>query len=354
MMTIEQLLSRARELKASDLHITVGKPPIVRVNGDLMSLDDLPILMPEDTKIIVGNMLNDERRKSVEAKGDADFSFVMPGGRFRVNAFKQRGSYGAAIRLLVQEIPTLDQLHMPECMKTLAMKHRGLVLLTGPTGSGKSTTLAAMVDHINKNRQAHIITIEDPIEYLHKHQNSIVNQREIGEDTISFASALRASLREDPDVILVGEMRDMETVSAAVTAAETGHLVLSTLHTNGAANTVDRIIDVFPPHQQQQIRIQLATILEGVITQQLVPKADGKGRTAALEIMLSTDAISNLIREGKTHQINSCIQTGVQMGMQPMDYDLAKLVKSGEISKEMAFIRAMDPENLQRYMLTAH
>ncbi len=350
-MTIEELLTAAGRLKSSDLHITVGKPPIVRVNGELMALLEYPVLLPEDTYRLISAMLNIERMETLQKKGDVDFSFVMPGGRFRVNAYKQRGSMGAAIRLLVQEIPTLEQLHMPECLKMLAMKQRGLVLLTGPTGSGKSTTLAAMVDFINKNRRAHVITIEDPIEYLHRHQNSMVNQREIGEDALSFASALRASLREDPDVILVGEMRDVETVSAAVTAAETGHLVLSTLHTNGAANTVDRIIDVFPPHQQQQIRVQTASILEGVITQQLIPMADGKGRVAALEIMLATDAIANLIREGKTHQINSCIQTGIKLGMQPMDYHLAKLVKAGIITKEMAFSRTMDAENLQRYLL---
>lgn len=349
-MTIEELLTVSRERKASDLHITVGKPPIARVNGDLVMLEEYPVLMPEDTNRLVSSMLSSERMEILKQKGEVDFSFVMPGGRFRVNAYKQRGSMGAAIRLLVQDIPTLDQLNMPDCLKMLAMKQRGLVLLTGPTGSGKSTTLAAMVDYINKNRRAHVITIEDPIEYLHRHQQSMVNQREIGEDTRSFAAALRAALREDPDVILVGEMRDVETVSAAVTAAETGHLVLSTLHTNGAANTVDRIIDVFPPHQQQQIRIQTASILEGVITQQLVPLADGKGRVAALEIMLTTDAIANLIREGKTHQINSCIQTGIQLGMQPMDYHLAKLVKTGVISKEMAFLRTMDTDNLKRYL----
>ncbi|SDM67361.1 type IV pilus twitching motility protein PilT [Acetanaerobacterium elongatum] len=349
-MTIEELLTVSRERMASDLHITVGKPPIARVNGDLVMLEEYPVLMPEDTNRLVSSMLSSERLEVLKQKGEVDFSFVMPGGRFRVNAYKQRGSFGAAIRLLVQEIPTLDQLHMPDCLKMLAMKPRGLVLLTGPTGSGKSTTLAAMVDYINKNRRAHVITIEDPIEYLHRHQNSMVNQREIGEDTQSFAAALRAALREDPDVILVGEMRDMETVAAAVTAAETGHLVLSTLHTNGAANTVDRIIDVFPPHQQQQIRVQTASILEGVITQQLVPLADGKGRVAALEIMLTTDAIANLIREGKTHQINSCIQTGIQLGMQSMDYHLAKLVKTGVISKEMAFLRTMDTDNLKRYL----
>ncbi|MFA9380344.1 MAG: type IV pilus twitching motility protein PilT [Acetanaerobacterium sp.] len=351
-MKIQELLTRARELKSSDLHVTVGKPPIVRVNGDLMELEGYPALGPEDTEQIVTAMLNEDRKKVIMTKGEVDFSFVMPGGRFRVNAYRQRGSYAAAIRLLVQEIPTIEQLHMPDCLKTLAMKQRGLVLLTGPTGSGKSTTLAAMVNYINQNRRAHVITIEDPIEYLHRHNRSIINQREIGEDTSSFASALRASLREDPDVILVGEMRDVETVSAAVTAAETGHLVLSTLHTNGAANTVDRIIDVFPPHQQQQIRIQTASILEGVITQQLIPVADGRGRVAALEIMLSTDAISNLIREGKTHQINSCIQTGIAMGMQPMDYHLAKLVRAGIITKEMAYIRTMDGENLKRYLAT--
>ncbi len=350
-MDIQELLTRAREEKASDLHVTVGKPPIVRVNGDLKELEGgYPVLTPEDTERLVVSMLSEERLNTMKKKGEVDFSFVMPGGRFRVNAYRQRGSYAAAIRLLVQEIPTLEQLNMPECLKTLAMKQRGLVLLTGPTGSGKSTTLAAMVNYINHHRRAHVITIEDPIEYLHRHNMSIINQREIGEDTSSFASALRASLREDPDVILVGEMRDVETVSAAVTAAETGHLVLSTLHTNGAANTVDRIIDVFPPHQQQQIRIQVSSILEGVITQQLVPVADGKGRVAALEIMLATDAIANLIREGKTHQINSCIQTGVTMGMQPMDYHLAKLVKSGIITKEMAYIRTMEPDNLKRYL----
>ncbi len=349
-MTIQELLWQAGEQHASDLHLSAGMPPVVRVNGELETLSGYPILWPEDIERLALPMLTSERQAVIAKRGDADFSFSLPGGRFRVNAYRQRGSLGLAVRLLAQDIPTLEHLGMPESLKALAKKQWGLVLVTGPTGCGKSTTLAAMVNHINQTRRAHIITIEDPVEYLHKHSRSIISQREIGVDALSFSSALRAALREDPNVILVGEMRDVETVSAAVTAAETGHLVLSTLHTSGAADTVNRIIDVFPPHQQQQIRIQTASILKGVITQQLVPAVNGGGRVAALEIMLATDAIASLIREGKTHQINTCIQTGASVGMQSMDYHLAQLLKAGIITKETAFGRTMDAETLKRYL----
>lgn len=353
MSTIDEFLLHAVSLNSSDLHITVSVPPMVRVNGQIKPLSDLPPLTPEDTKALTLSMLTEAQQKTLDEQGQVDFTYVIPKvGRFRVNAYRQRRSYCAAIRVLVQEMPTIDSLGLPPVLKELCLKPRGLILVTGPTGSGKSTTLAAMVDYINSSCRSHVLTIEDPIEYLHRHKNSIINQREVGDDTNSFAAALRSSLREDPDVILVGEMRDLETISTAMSAAETGHLVLSTLHTIGAAQTVDRMIDMFPPYQQQQIRVQLASVLQAVITQQLIMNAPRTRRVAAMELMVVNDAVRNMIRENKTHQIITALQTGVKQGMMPMDYSLAKLVKDGVISQSDAYTRCIDPDTLKRYIFS--
>lgn len=326
-MRILDILQVAVDAGASDVHLTVASPPIMRVNGKLVRMNE-ERLLPEETLKIIRDMLTEDQIIAFEKKGELDFSYSNAGlGRFRVNIYKQRGSYSMALRVVALTIPSMDDLKLPVILKELAMKQRGLILVTGPTGSGKSTTLAAMIGHMNAVRNDHIMTIEDPIEYLHKHDKSVINQREIGNDSHSFANALRAALRQDPDVILVGEMRDLETISTAITAAETGHLVLSTLHTIGAAKTIDRIIDVFPPHQQQQIRIQLASVLEAVVSQQILPKADGNGRVAAFEIMIANPAIRNLIREGKTHQMQTVIQTGSSIGMLTMDASLLDLYK---------------------------
>lgn len=347
---IQRYLLEALEHKASDLHITVNLPPIMRVNGELRCMRDY-VLMPDHTRILCLALMNDRQRDIVETVGEVDFSFVLPNiSRFRVNVYKQRKSFCAAIRVVTSEIPTLDDLGFPQIFKDMTAKPRGLILVTGPTGSGKSTTLAAMVNHINNTRSCHILTLEEPIEYLHRHRRCMINQREVGDDSKSFASGLRSALREDPDVILVGEMRDLETISTAVSAAETGHLVMSTLHTTSAAQTIDRIIDVFPPHQQQQIRIQLSTVLTGIISQQLLQTSDGKGRIAALEILVANDAVRNLIREGKTYQIATILQTNLKQGMYTMDYSLAQLVKAGKITQEMARMHCGDLENLNRYL----
>ena len=351
MEIIYQYLLAAMQLNASDLHITVSVPPIIRVNGQLQPLQGVEPLTPEQTRDIVFSMLNPEQAKTLDACGQVDFSYaIAKKGRFRVNVFKQRKSYSAALRILVQEMPTIEGLGLPATLKEFALKPRGLVLVTGPTGSGKSTTLAAMVNFINSNKHCHVLTIEDPIEYLHRHNNSIINQREVGDDTNSFSDALRSALREDPDVILVGEMRDLETISTALSAAETGHLVLSTLHTIGAAQTVDRIIDMFPPYQQQQIRVQLASVLQGVVTQQLLMNTARTGRVVALELLIVNDAVRNMIRENKCHQIATAMQTGIKQGMIPMDYDLSRLVKEGLISPNEAFSRCLDAETLKRYL----
>lgn len=332
---------------ASDLHLTVGVPPVIRVNGELKQIGSEK-LQPIDTEKYAKEILNEAYEEYIKV-GEMDTSFSIAGiGRFRVNIFKQRGSNAIAIRVVGLKIPTLSDLQFPNSVKEIITNKRGLVLVTGPTGSGKSTTLAAMINEINATRASHIITLEDPIEYLHKHNKSIINQREIGKDTISYANALRSVLREDPDVILVGEMRDLETISVALTAAETGHLVFSTLHTIGAAKTIDRIVDVFPPYQQQQVKIQLAAVLKGIISQQLLPKNDGKGRTAALEIMMATTAIQNMIREGKTHQVESSIQTGAKYGMKTMDMSLSELYKKGLISYETALSYAIDRDMLSK------
>lgn len=347
---IDRYLSFARENKASDVHVTVGLPLMMRITGKLRPIDDR-ILGAEDTYQLIKHMLNPEQIRHLEAGNDLDFAYQSEDGlRNRVNIYMQKGSYSAAIRLLNPKIPTIEELGLPPVIKELTNLKRGLILVTGPTGSGKSTTLAAMINEINKTRKEHILTLEDPIEYVHNHNKSMVNQREVGIDTKSFDASLRSALREDPDVILVGEMRDYETISLALTAAETGHLVLSTLHTTSATQTIDRIIDVFPPNQQQQIRLQLSIALRGVIAQHLIPTVDGINRCAALEIMLNNDASGNMIREGKTYQISNVIQTGVNEGMQSLDYALAKLVAEGKITEEVALDTSSDPENLKRLM----
>lgn len=347
-MTIEELLITAKENKASDVHITVGLPPKMRINGRLVDMD-YPRLLPLDTEAVISTMMSDKRLQQFEELGEIDFSYSIPQiGRYRVNVFHQRGSMAASIRLVSTKIPLPEELGIPKSVVDLYQKKRGLVLVTGPTGSGKSTTLASIIDKINSMREVHVITLEDPIEYLHNHKKAMVNQREVGLDTHSYSNALRAALREDPDVILVGEMRDLETISTAITAAETGHLVLSTLHTIGAASTIDRIVDVFPPHQQQQIRVQLSMVLESVISQQLIPTADKKSRVAAFEVMHSTPAIKNLIREAKSPQINSTIQTSKKLGMQTMDDAIFDLYMKGDIDKENAVSYAQDSQIMEK------
>ena len=349
MQSLAELLELTVKEGASDLHLTVGISPIIKVNGKLVRLEH-EILRPEDTEAYAREILQDAYEK-YDAIGEYDTSYSIHGkGRFRVNIYKQRNSTALAIRVISLDMPTLDSLGYPETLKDICNLKRGLVLVTGPTGSGKSTTLAALINEINSNRESHIITIEDPIEFLHKHNKSTVNQREIGKDTLSYERALKAALREDPDVILIGEMRDLETISTAITAAETGHLVFSTLHTIGAAKTIDRIVDVFPPHQQEQIKIQLASVLQIIISQQLVETVDGD-RNAALEIMVATPAIKNLIREGKTHQIESSIQTGSKYGMRTMDMELANLYREGIITQETAINSAIDREILSRLLM---
>ena len=351
MPTIEEIMKTANEAGASDVHITVGVPPKMRVNGKLITMD-YPKMMPADTMEITLGIMNESQREKFEERGEFDMSFSIPElGRYRVNAYKQRGSAAMALRLVGTVVPSPEVLGVPSSVINLYERKRGLILVTGPTGSGKSTTLAAIIDKINNNRDAHVITLEDPIEYLHQHKMAMVNQREIGLDSQSYANALRAALREDPDVILVGEMRDFETISVAITAAETGHLVLSTLHTIGAASTVDRVIDVFPPHQQQQIRVQFANVLEAVISQQLIPTMDGQGRVAAFEVMHANHAVRNLIREGKSHQLVSVMQTNRKMGMVTMDESITQLYYEGKIDREMAIQFAVDPDGMQNKVM---
>ena len=350
-ISVEEVLAKAKAAGASDVHITVGVPPKMRVNGNLITMD-YPKMLPADTLQAVMDIMTEQQREKFEEKGEYDMSFSIRNvGRYRVNAYKQRGSVAIALRLVDTEIPAPETLGVPESVIELSQRKRGLVLVTGPTGRGKSTTLAAIIDKINNTRDAHIITLEDPIEYLHSHKYSMVNQREIGLDTQSYANALRAALREDPDVILVGEMRDFDTISVAITAAETGHLVLSTLHTIGAASTVDRVIDVFPPHQQQQIRVQLSNVLEAVISQQLIPTVDGKGRVAAFEVMHANHAVRNLIREGKSHQLVSVMQTNRKMGMITMDEAIQQLYMEGRISRDMAVQFATDPDGMDMKLM---
>jgi twitching motility protein PilT len=345
------LLLEVIERNASDLHLAAGARPTVRVRGRLTPLEDYPVMTTDMTREIVYSILSNDQRQRLETDWQLDFAYSIPGrARFRVNAYYQRSAIGAAFRLIPFKIKSLDELGMPTVLHELAKKPRGFVLVTGPTGSGKSTSLAAVVDEINSTREEHIMTIEDPIEFLHSHKKCIVNQREIGSDAQSFGMGLKAALRQDPDVILVGEMRDLETIHTALTAAETGHLVFATLHTQDTPQTVDRIIDVFPASQQQQVRVQLSVALQGIVTQQLLPTADGAGRIAACEVLLATPAIRNLIREGKTHQIYSSLQTGGNIGMQTMDAALATLVRSGKISQKLAESRSSTPEELRRLL----
>ncbi len=350
-MNIDELLALAVKYKASDLHLTTYLQPSLRQNGLLKVLTPYDILKPEDTMVFAKQLLDDKHMEIFMQEGEVDTSYSVPGiGRFRVNVYRQRGTVSMVLRAIAFEIPSMEALHLPIVLSDLAIKKRGLVLVTGPTGSGKSTTLASMLDYVNQTKSCHIVTLEDPIEYLHKHQKSVINQREVGSDTKNFSNGLRAALRQDPDIILVGEMRDLETISIAITAAETGHLVLSTLHTIGAAATVDRIIDVFPTHQQQQIKVQLANVLEGVVSQQLLKSTDNS-RVAAFEVMISTPAIKNLIREGKTHQIQSAVQTGAKFSMQTMDSALVALYRKGVIAKETCLDACIDRENMERMII---
>ena len=336
--SIDTLLERVAAEDASDLHITAGSPPVLRVRGHLAPIDEFEKFTPEETRDLLYRILSTEQQKRLEIDRQLDFSYSVPGvARFRVNVYFQRDCLAAAFRLVPRMIKSASELGLPDVLRELAMEPRGLVLITGPTGSGKSTTLATMIDEINATRSHHIVTIEDPIEFLHQHKESVINQREIGSDAKGFAEALRGALRQDPDVILVGEMRDLETISTALTAAETGHLVLATLHTQSAPSTIDRIIDVFPSAQQGQVRMQVAAGLQGVVTQTLLPTADGRKRVPALEILLPDDAVRNLIRQGKTEQIYSIMQTNTSRGMQTMEQSLADLVLRRVISQETAY-----------------
>ena len=349
-MNLNHLLEEAVKRQASDLHLTAGLPPMVRVHGEIMPLAEETL----DRQLLRGFVdatIPKDHLASYENRGEADYSYSIEHlGRFRVNAFHQKGNPALVMRSIPVQIPALGSLGVPKELAEIINTPRGLFLVVGPTGSGKSTTLAAMIDIINTTKACHIVTVEDPIEYMHNHKKSIVNQREIGSDTQAFAPALRAALRQDPDVILVGEMRDMETMATAITAAETGHMVFATLHTNSAAQTVDRIIDVFPPHQQPQIRTQLAAVLQGVLVQQLLPRQDGQGRVVATEYMFINPAARNLIREGKTHQLNSVIQTGSRQGMHTMDMSLKRLVAEGLLDANLALQKAGDRESLQRML----
>ncbi|AET66686.1 pilus retraction protein PilT [Desulfosporosinus orientis DSM 765] len=348
MASLQELFHLAGEKKASDIHLTVESPPVLRINGSLLQ-NKMEKLTQADLNHYANSLMNENQAKRFAEFGELDMSYSLPGvGRYRVNIFRQRGSIGIVIRLIPFVIPSPEALGLPPVSIELAKLHKGLVLVTGPTGSGKSTTLASLIDYINQTRACHIMTIEDPIEYLHRHKLSLVNQREVGNDTYSFTNALRAVLRQDPDVVLVGEMRDLETIATAITAAETGHLVFSTLHTNDATQSVDRMIDVFPPHQQQQIRVQLAAVLEGIMSQQLFPRADGKGRVAAIEVMAATPAVRSLIREGKTHQLPTVIQTNAKLGMQTMDKAIMDLVKKGLVAYDVAQEKLQSPDSLRR------
>ena len=346
--SIDDLLEHMVARGASDLHVTVGSAPVIRLNGRLDRLPDFPRLSPDDTQRLLYRILSTEQQKHLEVNRQIDVSHSIPGlARFRVNVYFQRESLGAAFRAIPTELKTVEDLGLPEQLHELATKPRGLVLVTGPTGSGKSTTLAAVIDEINRTREDHIMTIEDPIEFLHRHKRCIVNQREIGPDATSFAEALRGALRQDPDVILLGEMRDLETIATALTAAETGHLVFATLHTQDAPSTVDRLIDVFPAAQQEQVRVQIASTIQGIVTQTLLPTLDGSGRVAACEILLPDDAVRNLIRQAKVEQIYSVMQTGTSKGMQTLEQALVDFVKRGVVSQEIALSRSSRPEQLK-------
>ncbi|MBF0543202.1 MAG: type IV pilus twitching motility protein PilT [Candidatus Riflebacteria bacterium] len=347
--TINDLLSLVVQKKGSDLHLTVGSPPMMRLNGRLWPTD-LPPLTTQYSQKLIFEFVTNEQRAKFEKDWELDISYEIHGvSRYRCNLFQNRLGMGGVFRVIPNSIKTLQDLNLPPILTTLARRNKGLVLVTGPTGSGKSTTLAAMVDLINEERQEHILTIEDPIEFVHQHKKCIVNQREVGCNTKSFANALRAALREDPNVILVGELRDYETISLAVTAAETGHLVFATLHTPSAPQTVDRVVDVFPAHQQEQIRTQLAEALQGIIAQQLIPTVEGNSRVVAVEILINVPAVANMIRENKTFQLVSILQTSKQLGMQTMDQALMDLVKSRKIAPEEAYRRAFDKKNFEQY-----
>ena len=350
-LNIDKILDEARVLGCSDVHFTTKISPIVRLHGTLRKLSSYPEMTDGAIMKLVEQMTGGRNIENIKNRIDTDFSYVTKRGyRHRVNVYHQRGDTAIAIRLLRNDIPTLEDLDMPPILGDFAMRPRGLILVTGPTGSGKSTTLAGMIDYVNCNRSAHGITVEDPIEYIHEHKRCMINQREVGDDVESFALSLRAALREDPDVILVGEMRDYETITAAVTAAETGHLVMSTLHTTSASDTINRIIDAFPAHQQNQIRTQLATVLVGIIAQTLIPKADGTGRVAALEILNATDSIKAMIRDNKVHLIQTAIQTGRKDGMVCLDQELARMVKEGTITEMHAREKSLDINEFERYM----
>ena len=347
-VTIEDLMHLLVERGASDLHLKAGSAPMIRVDGELTPAS-YEILMPDTVRRLIESILTDEQKAKFIADKELDLAYSIPGlSRFRVNVYLQRGTWATAIRVIPSRPFTIDELKLPPLSKDLAMKPRGLVLVTGPTGSGKSTTLAAMINHINENRRCHIVTVEDPIEFLHKDKNCVVSQREVGGDTHSFSNALRHVLRQDPDVILIGEMRDLETTQIAITAAETGHFVMATLHTNSAPATIDRVIDIFPPHQQQQIRMQLSVTLEGILCQTLIPKAKGSGRVMAMEMMPVSSAIRNIIREGKTHQIPNAIQAGGSLGMMSLDMSLRNLYIQGLITYEDAVSKASSPDEFNR------
>lgn len=350
-MEINKLLHLMIERDASDLHLKVGRPPGLRIHGDLIPLEEMPPLTPEDIEHFIDKITTEEQKAIFTKNNELDLSYSVPGlSRFRVNLFKQRNQMGVVLRAIPIKIKTAKELKLLPIVTELAMRPRGLVLVVGPTGSGKSTTLAAMIDHINSTQQLHIVTVEDPIEFWHEDKMSYVNQRQLGQDTDSFYAALKRALRQDPDVILVGEMRDLETTTAAITAAETGHLVFATLHTTSAAQTIDRIIDIYPPEQQQQIRMQLSLTIQGVISQTLLRRRDGKGRVCAMEIMVANSAIRNLIREGKTHKIPSMIQTGMQEGMQTLDQALRTLFQNGLITREAALEVSNNPDELTRML----
>ena len=344
------VLARGLELGASDIHLTSASGPLIRLNGELSSLaEEFGVLQPAMIQRVMYGVLTQKQREHFEEEHELDFAYSLPGqARFRVNMYRQRESAGAAFRRIPYEIKTVEELGLPPVIGNFAKLPRGMVLVTGPTGSGKSTTLAAIIDQANRTRQDHIMTVEDPIEFLHRHKSCMVNQREVGEDTHSFSKALKHVLRQDPDIILVGEMRDLETISVALTAAETGHLVFATLHTQDAAQTIDRVIDVFPPHQQQQVRVQLAGALQGVVSQTLCRTADGSSRVVASEVMVATPAIRNLVREGKTHQVYSALQAGAQYGMHTLDQNLADLVRNRRITYEQGLEKCHHVEDFNR------
>jgi twitching motility protein PilT len=342
-------LSMMLDLGASDLHMSAGSPPLVRVHGELQPVEGCEMLTSQMLQRVLYAILTQKQRERFEEELELDFAYALPGkARFRVNLYRQRESIGAAFRVIPYEIKSLQALNIPPVVANFAGLPRGMVLVTGPTGSGKSTTLAGIIDLANRNRRDHIMTVEDPIEFLHKHKSCLVNQREVGEDTRSFTNALKHALRQDPDIILVGEMRDLETISVALTAAETGHLVFATLHTQDAGQTIDRVIDVFPPHQQQQVRVQLAGTLQGIVCQTLCKRADGNGRAVATEVLVATPAIRNLVREGKTHQIYSSMQAGAQYGMHTLDQHLAELVRTRVITYEQGLEKCHHSEDFNR------